>query len=193
VAVMAAVLALVALDLFDDSFNRWFDRHAFATDVISTFLGLAVTVLVIDRVAERRRLRARSQVMAAQATMVAGQAMRAQWALTAALDGSGERGAAGEELRTFMTMMLTAGPVLMDAPQTRLLLEQSQRLAGEIARALALTRSGGHADDLQARLASASDRVRDALQPLLQTLDPDQRSAISRAMGRPDRDRSSAA
>jgi hypothetical protein len=175
---MAVVLALIALDLFDDGFNRWFDHHSFTTDAVSTLLGLAVTVLVIDRVAARRTLRQHSQVMAAQAAMVAGQALRANRALQAALDGTGERDAAGDELRTFMTMMMNAAPTLMDGPQTRQFLEESQKLAGEMAHALTVTRNAERTDELDARLTAAADRVRTAVQPLLQTLDLDQQSAV---------------
>jgi hypothetical protein len=177
-AVMAVVLALIALDLADNSFNNWFDRHAFSTDAVSTLLGLAVAALVVDRISDRRRLRDRAQVMAAQGAMVAAQALRATQTMTAALNGTGDRDAAADELRTFMTMMLNGAPVLMDAMQTRAFLEASQRLAAELARALAVTRSGDHPDDLDARLTNAADQVRTTLQPLLTTLNIDQQSAV---------------
>jgi VanZ family protein len=76
-AVTAVVLALIALDLLDHTFNTWFDRHAFLTDAVSTLLGLAVAGLVLDRISARRRLRDRAQVMAAQGAMIASQALRA--------------------------------------------------------------------------------------------------------------------
>jgi hypothetical protein len=177
-AVMAVVWVLIALDLVDHSFNRWFDRHSFATDAFSTLLGLAVAALVVDRISDRRRLRDRAQVMAAQGAMIAAQALRATQAVTSALGGSGDRDAAADELRTFTTMMLTGAPVLMDAPQTRAFLETSQRLAAEIARALLVTRSGDHPDDVDQRLRDAADQVRAAVQPLLQALNLDQQSAV---------------
>jgi hypothetical protein len=177
-AVMAVVLVLVALDVLDHSFNGWFDRHAFSTDIVSTLLGLAVAALVVDRISYRRRLRDRAQVMAAQGAMVADQALRATRTLTAALDGSGERDAVADELRTFMTLMLISAPVLIDAPQTRAFLEESQHLAAEIARALTLTRSGAPPEDLDKRLNDAADRVRTAVEPLLTTLNLDQQSAV---------------
>src|ERR1700759_234058 len=58
-AVMVVVLALIALDILDDSFNTWFDQHSFTTDAVSTLLGLAVAALVVDRISDRRRLRDR--------------------------------------------------------------------------------------------------------------------------------------
>jgi hypothetical protein len=181
--VMVVVLALVALDLLDDGFNRWFDHHSFTTDVVSTLLGLAVTALVIDRIAERRRLRERSQVMAAQGAMIAAQARRATRALNEALDGAGERDAVADELRTFVTLLLTAAPVLTDAALTRHLLEESQRLAAEIARVLAVTRSGDRPAGLDQRLNDASDRVRAAAAPLLAMLHRDQQSAVDGLAG----------
>ena len=75
--------------------------------------------------------------MAAQGAMIAAQALRATQAVTSALRGSGDRDVASDELRTFMTMMLTGAPVLVDALQTRAFLETSQRLAAELARAIA--------------------------------------------------------
>jgi hypothetical protein len=177
-AVMAVVLALIVLDIVDQGFNTWFDHHSFTTDAVSTLLGLAVAALVVDRISDLRRLRDRAQVMAAQGAMIAGQGVRATRAVTAALDDPDQRDAAAEELRTFMTMMLNGAPVLMDALETREFLEESQRLAGELARALTLTRSGGHPDGLDQRLNDAADRVRTAVQPLLKTLNIDQQSAI---------------
>jgi hypothetical protein len=177
-AVMAVVLALIALDLVDDGFNSWFDGHSFTTDAVSTLLGLAVAALVVDRIGDRRRLRDRAQVMAAQGAMIAAQALRATQAVTSALDANGDRDAANDELRTFMTMMLTGAPVLVDAPETREFLETSQRLAAELARALVVTRSGEHPDDVDQRLKDAADQVRVSVQPLLQTLNLDQQSVL---------------
>jgi hypothetical protein len=68
--------------------------------------------------------------------------------------------------------------VLMDALETRQFLEESQRLAGELARALTLTRSGDRPDGLDQRLNDAVDGVRTAVQPLLKTLNIDQQSAV---------------
>ena len=175
---MVVVLALIALDIVDQSFNTWFDHHSFTTDAVSTLLGLAVAALVVDRIADRRRLRDRAQVIAAQGAMIAAQGLRANQAVTAALNGSGDREGAGDELRTYMTMMLTGAPVLMDAPQTREFLETSQHLAAELARALVLTQSGDHPDDVDQRLRDAAGHVRVTVNPLLQTLNLDQQSAI---------------
>ena len=107
--------------------------------------------------------------------MVAGQALRATRTLNGALSGEGERDAAADELRTYMTLLLISAPVLMDAAVTRTFLTESQKHAGELARALSATASGDHPDDLEARLTAAGDRVRAAAQPLLTMLGDDQR------------------
>jgi hypothetical protein len=186
-AVMGVVLLLIALDVFDDSFNAWFDHHSFTTDAVSTLLGLAVAGLVIDRISDGRRLRDRAQVMAAQGAILGAQALRATDAMNSALDDSGGREAAGDELRTFMTMMLTGAPVLIDAPQTREFLEASQRLAAELARALLAISQGQRPDDV-GRLNAAADQVRVTVQPLLQTLNLDQQSVVWGAGGPPSDD-----
>jgi hypothetical protein len=175
---MAVVLALIALDIVDQSFNTWFDHHSFTTDAVSTLLGLAVAALVVDRISDRRRLSDRAQVMAAQGAMIAAQGLRANQAVRSVLDGNGDRDAAGDELRTYLTMMLTGAPVLMDAPQTREFLETSQHLAAELARALVVTRAGDHLDDVDQRLHDAAGQVRVTVEPLLQTLNLDQQAAV---------------
>ncbi len=174
----AVVLALIALDLLDHPFNAWSDRHSFATDVVSTLLGLAVAALVVDRISTRRRLSDQAQVMAAQGAMIASQALRAAGAVISALEGGGERDAAADELRTFMMMMLTGAPVLMYASETREFLEKSQHLGAELARALGVTRSGEHPDGVNERLSDAAEQVRYAIQPLLRTLDLGQQSDL---------------
>ncbi len=185
---MVVVLVLIALDLVDDGFNSWFDHHSFTTDAVSTLLGLAVAALVVDRISDRRRLRDRAQVMAAQGAMIAAQGLRAHQAVTRVFDGSGDRDAAEDELRTYMTMMLTGAPVLMDEPRTRLFLETSQRLAAELARAMVVTRAGEHPDDVDQRLDAAASEVRECVGPLLQTLNIDQQSAVWRAARLPTDD-----
>jgi hypothetical protein len=177
-AVMAVVLALIVLDLVDDSFNTWFDHHSFTTDAVSTLLGLAVAALVVNRIADRRRLRDRARVMAAQGAMIAAQGLRTNQAVTSVLNGKDDRDGAADELRTYLTMMLTGAPMLMDAPQTRRFLETSQRLAAELARALVVTRDGDRPDDVAQRLSDAAGEVRASIEPLLQTLNFDQQSAL---------------
>ena len=99
--------------------------------------------------------------------------------MTAALGGSEERDAASDEVRTYMTLLLISAPVLIDARQARAFLEQAQRLRGELAHVLAVTRDDGELPaELDARVHAANERVRAAAQPLLATLDLDQLAAV---------------
>ena len=99
------------------------------------------------------------------------QALRATKAMSTALDGSGERDAASEELRTYVLMLLIAAPLLIDAPISRGFLEDAQRLAGEFARALATSATAASATTAsKARVEAAIDQLRAASKPLLLSL-----------------------
>jgi hypothetical protein len=73
----------------------------------------------------RRQARQRGHAVAAQAAIVAAQAARSAKAVSAAIDGSGDRGAASNGLRTYMMMLLTGAPVLIADPVARRFLEQA--------------------------------------------------------------------
>jgi hypothetical protein len=166
---------LVVADLTDSGMRHWWTGHALTTDTVSGLLVLLVTVLVVDQVVRRRQVRDRSRAVAAQAAIVVGQAVRSDRALAAALDGSGDRDAASDEVRTYMMMLLVSAPVLIDARVSREFLEQAQRLAGEMARALSATaRAPGSSAASAARLGSAVDALRAASAPLLRPLDLDE-------------------
>ena len=100
-------------------------------------------------------------------------------AVSQALAGSGERDAAGDEVRTYMMMLLVGAPVLIEATVSRNFLEQAQSLGGEMARALAATaRTPGQVSYPTARLDDAVQQLRTASTPLLQVLDPETRLII---------------
>jgi hypothetical protein len=94
------------------------------------------------------------------------------------LAGAGDRDAAGDEFRTYMMMLLVAAPVLIDARTSRAFLEKAQALGGELVRALAVARPGGHGGYAPARLDAAVRRLKDASAPLLQALDPEALLAV---------------
>jgi hypothetical protein len=71
--------------------------------------------------------------------IVMNQAARASKAMSAVLDGVGDRETASDELRTYALMLLIAAPVMIDARMSRNFLEDAQRLAGELARTLVTT------------------------------------------------------
>ncbi len=128
VTIVAVVLA--ALDILDGSVHRWWAEHAFTTSLVGGLLVLLLTVLIADRVIHARQLRDRSRAIAAQAAIVTTQAARAAQSASAMLDGTGDQDAAGDDLRSYGTMLLIAAPMLIDATMSRTFLEEAQRLAG---------------------------------------------------------------
>jgi hypothetical protein len=178
-AVTLGALILVVLDVADSSVSHWWAEHAFTASIVSGILVLAVTVLIVDRVVSRRQIRDRSRAIAAQAAILMSQATRATRAVISSLNGEGDRDAAGEELRTYATMLLIGAPLLIDAQLSRVFLEEAQALAGELARSLGLTRGAEATDELRGRLDAAVQRLRAASRPLLTLLDPAQRYAVT--------------
>ena len=139
---------------------------------------LLVTVLIVDQVVSRRQFKDRSLAVAAQTAIMLGQATRSSKAVSAALDGSGDRGTASDEVRTYMIMLLVGAPVLIDARVSRNFLEQAQHLAGEMAHALTtMAKTPDNNVRSSARLGDAIGRLRAASAPLLQLLSPEERAA----------------
>jgi hypothetical protein len=173
-------VGLAILDLTDAPLRRWWEERDFTTSVVAGILVLLVTVVVVDRVVSVRQVKDRAQAVGAQAAIIVSQALRASKAMSAALDGSGERDAASEELRTYVLMLLIAAPVLIDAPVSRGFLEDAQRLAGECARALATSATAPRATTgWKDRVEAAVDRLRAASKPLLKPLDLTQLVAVT--------------
>jgi hypothetical protein len=179
VTVTVVAVGLAALDIFDGSVHRWWAEHAFTTSLVGGILVLLVTVLIADRVIHARQLRDRSRAIAAQAAIVMTQAARSAQSAAAMLDGSGDTEAAGDDLRAYGMMLLIAAPMLIDAAMSRTFLEDAQRLAGEITRALHAARRGTAGDNERARLNAAVERMRQASLPLLAILSPEQRGAVT--------------
>jgi hypothetical protein len=172
--------ALVIVDLTDTGFRDWWTAHALTTDVVAGLLVLLITVLVADQVIRMRQVRDRSLAVAAQAALLMSQAKRATQAVSAALDGSGDREAATDAVRTYMIMLLVGAPVLIDARLPRKFLEEAQRLAAEMARLLGTGAApAGARPPNSAGLDHAVQRLRAASAPLLQQLSADQLAAAS--------------
>ena len=181
-AAIAATLVtagLVAADIGDAGLRHWWAGHALTTHTVSGQLVLLITVLVVNQVVRRRQLLDRAQAVAAQAAIMVTQAARSVRAVSGALDGSGERDAAADEVRTYLMMLLTAAPVLIDAAISRKFLEQAQHLGGEMARALLTSGKQGATDKSGARLDDAVQRLRAASAPLLQRLSPEERRVVT--------------
>jgi hypothetical protein len=169
-----AVLVMAGLvigDFTDGALRRWWAGHALTTDAVSGLLVLLITVLVVDQVVTRRQIRDQSRAIAAQAAIMMGQAARSSRAVSAALDGSGDRSAASDEVRTYMIMLLVGAPVLIGVRISRAFLEEAQRLGAELTRTLtAMRRKPG--PGAGAGLDEAVARLRTASAPLLKILDP---------------------
>jgi hypothetical protein len=182
-AVLATLitLALVAGELTDTGLRRWWAARPLTTDTVAGLLVLLITVLVVNQLLNRRQSRQRGHAIAAQAAIMVAQAARSAKATSSLLDGSGDRDAASDGFRTYMMMLLTGAPVLMDDPVARRFLEQSQYLGGIMGRALA--GAGRPADGAAAPGAGIDDAVRqmrDAAAPLLRQLSPAIRDSVQR-------------
>jgi len=176
VTLVASVL--VILDVTDAGLRRWWSGHALTTSTVSGLLVLLITVLVVDQVVRLRQINDRSRAVAVQAAILVTEAGRASRAVVQA--NPGDPDAAADEFRTYIMMLLAVAPVLIDAKMSRNFLEQAQQLAGEMARALTvIARAPGQEDSWKARLDDAVQRLKAAAAPLMATLDPEIRSAVS--------------
>jgi hypothetical protein len=181
VLAMVITLALVAGELTDAGQRRWWAARPLTTDTVAGLLVLLVTVLVVNQLLNRRQARQRGHAVAAQAAIMVAQAARSARAVSAAAGGSGDRGAASDGFRTFMLMLLTGAPVLIDDPAARHFLEQAQYLGGQMARILAaIDKSPKGAAVPGDGLADAVRQLQSAAAPLLQLLTPGVRDSIAR-------------
>jgi hypothetical protein len=137
ITVTVLTLVLVVLDATVGPFRDWLAAHPFTTATTAGILVLGITVLIVDQVMRMRQLRDRSRATASQAAIVLVQATRAAQAASDALSGSGDRATASDEARTYMTMLLIAAPILIDAKTSRAFLEQAQQLGGQLVNLLA--------------------------------------------------------
>lgn len=179
--VLLGTAAFVVLDLADTAVRRWGDRHAITVDTVCGMLVVLITVLVVNQVLARRSLEDRKTAIAAQAAIVLSQAVRTVRATRAALSGGADdEESARDETRSYMTMLLIAAPLLIDASTARHFLEQAQALAGELAHALGdLRNESPDPTTSSARLDGAVASLRTAAAPLMAVLTDDQRSAVA--------------
>jgi hypothetical protein len=174
-------LALVVGELTDAGQRRWWAARPLTTDTVAGLLVLLITVLVVNQLLSRQQSRQRGHAIAAQAAIMVAQAARAAKATSSLLDGSGDRDAASDGFRTYMMMLLTGAPVLMDDPVARGFLEHSQYLGGVMGRALAAVgKSADGAAAPGAGIDHAMRQVQDAAAPLLRHLSPAIRDSIQR-------------
>jgi hypothetical protein len=181
--VIAATLALVLLDMTDRGVRHFWEAHPLTVDTVAGLLVLGLTVLIVNQVIRRRQVTERSRAVAAQAGIVVGQAARAVRAVKSVQAG-GEQGTAGDDVRTYMLMLLVAAPVLIESSVARRFLEEAQVLGAEMVRIVAppdlptIPWSGppGGFDE-------AIERLRAAAAPLLAVLTADERFAVTDGSG----------
>jgi hypothetical protein len=170
---VTAVLVIAEID--DAGLRHWWSGHALTTDTVSGLLVLLITFLVVNQVVKRRQIRDTSRAVAAQGAIIVGQAIRSANAVSAALDGSGHRDAASDEVRTYMIMLLVGAPVLIEGRVSRNLLEQAQHLGAEMTRVLLnLAKERGASGKQDARLNDAIAGLRSAAAPVIQQLNLDE-------------------
>jgi hypothetical protein len=155
-AFLAALVALVACDIWIAGFRAWWYHHSLTGSIVSSLLVLGIAGLIVDEVVARRQLRERATTVAVQAVIVYGQARRASNTLLAENEDS-DADAYGET-RTLASMLLTASPSLFDDPVARLFLEDVQRLGGDLFRALAPP--GPPSEPSKQRVAAQMSQVR---------------------------------
>ena len=188
-----ALVVLVATDVWVPAARSWWDRRSFTTDVVSSLLVLAVTVLIIDEVVAHRQRKDRAVSVAVQGLIVYSQAAHACELVVAGLDGSNGGEAylaeARDGVRNLANMILIASPSLFDDREARLFLEEVQRLAALLygAAALApasLAPSRRDGDDVSlARIKVSRSRLDARVGPLAARLPLRDRSPLSEALG----------
>jgi len=181
-AVVATLItvALVVGELTDAGQRRWWAARPLTTDTVAGLLVLLITVLVVNQLLNRRQTRQRGHAVAAQAAIMGTQAARAVQAVSALLNGSGDRDAADDGFRTYMMILLMGAPVLIDDPTARHFLEQAQYLGGLMARSLAAIDKAPNGAPVPANsLADAVQQLQGAAAPLLQLLSPAVRDSIA--------------
>jgi len=181
VVAMLFTLALVVGELTDSGQRRWWASHPLTTDTVAGLLVLLVTILVVNQLLNRRQAKQRGHAVAAQAAIMVAQATRSAKAVSSLIDGSGDRAAASDGLRTYMMMLLTGSPVLMGDPVALHFLEQAQYLGGVMTRTFgAIDRAPQGTTVPRDRLDEAVKQAQSAAVPLLQLLSPGMRDLIQR-------------
>jgi hypothetical protein len=183
-SVLVLTIVAVVLDLTDSAVRDFWSRHSFSSSVVSGLLVLLLTVLFVDRVNRARKIKDQSRAVGVQASVIVVQAGRAADAVTRASPTDEDRDEAAQELRTFMQMLLTSAPVLIEAKAARTFLEVAQETAGELFRAIRL-RADDQGADVSARVGAAVDRLHSAAAPVVVPLNREERAAVAADDDRP--------
>jgi hypothetical protein len=178
--VVALAVALIVLDIADRGVEHFWEAHPLTVDTLAGLLVLALTVLIVDQVVGRHQLTAQSRAVAAHAGIILAQARRSVQAVQSTEEPGADRSAVGDELRTYLLMLLVGAPVLIGSPVARRFLEQAQALGAEIARVVSPSDVAGITGSAPpGGLDEAVERLRAVARPLLAVLTADERSAVT--------------
>jgi hypothetical protein len=178
VSVLVLTVVAVVLDLTDASVRDFWSRHSFSSSVVSGLLVLLLTVLFVDRVNGMRKVKAQSRAIGVQAAVIVAQAGRAADAISRPSPSDDDRDEAAQELRTYMQMLLTSAPILIEARDSRAFLEVAQQTAGELFRALRLRAADENAD-FSGRVHAALEQLNLASAPVVVHLNREERAAVA--------------
>jgi hypothetical protein len=92
--------------------RRFWAIHALLSDTVAGMLAVALTVLVVDQLVNRRQVGEQSRAIAAHAAIMLSQARRSVRAALASADDPAQREAASDELRSCLLVLLVGAPVL---------------------------------------------------------------------------------
>jgi hypothetical protein len=176
--VLVLTVVAVVLDIADASVRNFWSRHSFTSSVVSGLLVLLLTVLFVDRVNRARKIKDQSRAVGVQAAVIVAQAGRAADAITRTSPSDEDRDEASQELRTYMQMLLTSAPILIEARDSRAFLEVAQQTAGELFRALRVRGDDENAD-VSGRVAAAIEQLQSAAAPVVVQLNREERAAVA--------------
>jgi len=176
--VLSVTVVAVALDLTDRSVRRFWLLHSFTSSVVAGLLVLLLTVLVIDRVNRGRQLKGQARAIGAQAAVIVAQAGRAADAIKRPSPTEDDLDVAAQELRTYLQMLLTSAPLLIDARTSRTFLETAQVTAARFYRVVRAP-IDDRRQGLDQQVDDALQQLRQAATPLLAPLNLEQRAAAA--------------
>jgi hypothetical protein len=113
---MQITLALVAGEIADAGKQRWWAARPFTTDTVPGLLVLLITVLVVNQLLISRQARQRGHAVAAQAAIMTAQANWLGQSPVMRNQRTGRPRCRVRWFRTYMMMLLTDAPVLIDDP-----------------------------------------------------------------------------
>jgi hypothetical protein len=177
-SVLALTAVAVVLDIVDASVRGFWSRHSFSSSVVSGLLVLLLTVLFVDRVNRARKVKDQSRAVGVQAAVIVAQAGHAADAITRPSTTDDDRDEASQELRTYMQMLLTSAPLLIEARNSRTFLEVAQQTAAEFLGSLR-DRAADESIDVSARVEAALEQLHLASAPVVVQLNREERAAVA--------------